>query len=150
TQERFGLTSPREQALRFHAQTAGSTLTAQQPENNIVRVTLQAMAAVLGGAQSLHTNSMDEALALPTESAATVALRTQQILAEESGVANTVDPVGGSCFIEALTSRIEQKARESLETIERLGGAVRAIEEGYIQREIQEAAYRHQVEVESG
>ena len=149
-EQRYGLTSPKARMLRFHTQTGGSTLTAQQPENNIVRVTIQALAAVLGGTQSLHTNSMDEALSLPTETAATVALRTQQIIAEESGIANTVDPVGGSYFIESLTRRIEERARELIVTIDRLGGAVRAIEEGHIQKEIQEAAYRYQVEVESG
>ena len=147
--ERFGLTDPRALMMRFHTQTAGSTLTAQQPENNVVRVTMQALAAVLGGTQSLHTNSMDEALSLPTERAATVALRTQQIIASESGVANTVDPVAGSYFIETLTSRIEQKAREKIEAIDRMGGAVRAIEEGYVQREIQDSAYRYQTEIES-
>ena len=149
-EDRFGLKSPRARVLRFHTQTAGSTLTAQQPENNIARVTIQALAAVLGGTQSLHTNSMDEALSLPTETAATVALRTQQILAEESGVANTVDPVGGSYYIESLTTRIEQQARETIEAIDRMGGAVRAIEEGYVQQQIQDAAYRYQQEIESG
>jgi len=148
--ERFGLSSPKARAMRFHAQTAGSTLTAQQPENNIARVAIQALAAVLGGTQSLHTNSMDEALSLPTQTAATIALRTQQILAEESGVANTVDPVGGSYFIEALTTRIEDKARGMIEAIDRMGGAVRAIEEGYVQKQIQDAAYRYQQEIESG
>ncbi|MFQ5700834.1 MAG: methylmalonyl-CoA mutase [Acidobacteriota bacterium] len=148
--ERFALTRPRALMLRFHAQTAGSSLTAQQPENNIVRVAIQTLAAVLGGTQSLHTNSMDEALSLPTQRSATIALRTQQIVAEESGVANTIDPVAGSYFIEALTSRIESKARRAIETIDKQGGAVRAVESGYIQRQIQEAAYRYQVEIEQG
>ncbi len=145
---RFGLTEPRALMLRFHTQTAGSTLTAQQPENNVVRVAIQALAAVLGGTQSLHTNSMDEALSLPTEGAATIALRTQQILAEESGVPGTIDPVAGSYFIESLTTRIETRARETIEAIDAMGGAVKAIEEGWVQRQIQEAAYRYQVEVE--
>jgi methylmalonyl-CoA mutase N-terminal domain/subunit len=136
--------------LRFHTQTAGSTLTAQQPENNVVRVTLQALAAVLGGTQSLHTNSMDEALGLPTEDAVRVALRTQQILAEESGVANTVDPLGGSFLVEHLTDRIEAEARRYLETIDSLGGALAAIERGYMQNEIHEAAYQAQRAIEGG
>ncbi len=135
-------------AHRFHAQTGGSTLTAQQPENNIARVSVQALAAVLGGAQSLHTNGMDEALGLPTEKAATIALRTQQILAYESGVADTVDPLGGSYALESLTGAIEAKVGSYLQAIDRLGGTVRAIEAGYQQREIQEAAYRHQQAVE--
>ncbi|HET6372341.1 MAG TPA: methylmalonyl-CoA mutase family protein [Candidatus Polarisedimenticolia bacterium] len=147
--ERFGATDPRAMQLRFHAQTAGATLTAQQPENNIVRVAIQALAAVLGGAQSLHTNSMDEALALPTERAATIALRTQQIIAEESGCADTIDPAAGSYFIEALTSRIEDRARDLIGGIDERGGAVRAIESGYIQQQIHEAAYRYQMEIES-
>ncbi len=147
---RYGLTDPRAGMLRFHTQTAGSSLTAQQPENNVVRVAIQALAAVLGGTQSLHTNSMDEALSLPTESAATVALRTQQILAEESGVASTIDPLGGSWFIEALTARIETAARDLIDAIDERGGAVRAIEEGWIPQQIQEAAYRYQMEVEEG
>ncbi|HEY3176172.1 MAG TPA: methylmalonyl-CoA mutase family protein [Candidatus Polarisedimenticolia bacterium] len=150
TLERLNLTDPRARMLRFHAQTAGSTLAAQQPENNVVRVAIQALAAVLGGTQSLHTNSMDEALSLPTERAATVALRTQQIIAEESGITNTVDPVAGSWHVEAMTSRIEEKALELIEAIDRMGGAVRAIEEGYVQRQIQEAAYRYQTEIEQG
>jgi len=144
--ERFGARDPRSQMLRFHAQTAGSMLTAQQPENNIVRVTVQALAAVLGGCQSLHTNSMDEALALPTERAVRIALRTQQILAHESGVADTVDPLGGSYAVERLTRDIEAAAEEYIRRIDELGGAVQAI--GFMQREIQEAAYRWQREVE--
>src|SRR5256714_11027911 len=144
--ERFGARDPRSQMLRFHAQTAGSMLTAQQPENNIVRVTVQALAAVLGGCQSLHTNSMDEALSLPTERAVRIALRTQQILAHESGVADTVDPLGGSYAIERLTDEIEEAARGYIRKIEELGGAVLAIP--FMQREIQDAAYRYQREVE--
>jgi methylmalonyl-CoA mutase N-terminal domain/subunit len=144
--ERFGARDPRSQMLRFHAQTAGSMLTAQQPENNIVRVTVQALAAVLGGCQSLHTNSMDEALALPTEKAVRIALRTQQILAHESGVADTVDPLGGSYAIERLTRDIEGEAEAYIERIDGLGGSVAAI--GYMQHEIQDAAYRWQREVE--
>ena len=146
--ERFGARDPRSWMLRFHAQTGGSTLTAQQPENNIVRVALQALAAVLGGAQSLHTNSMDEALALPTERAVRVALRTQQVIAYESGVADTVDPLAGSYAIESLTDEIERRAGDYLDRIEELGGALRAIELGYIQNEIQEAAYQYQKAVE--
>ena len=146
--QRFGITDPKGMMLRFHTQTAGSTLTAQQPENNIARVAIQALAAVLGGTQSLHTNSMDEALSLPTERAATVALRTQQIIAEESGVPDTIDPVAGSHYVEAITSGIESKALEAIATIDKMGGAVKAIEEGYVQRQIQEAAYRYQVEIE--
>ncbi len=148
--ERFGAKDPRSCSLRFHTQTGGSTLTAQQPENNIVRVTLQALAAVLGGTQSLHTNSMDEALALPTEKAVQIALRTQQIIAYESGVADTVDPLAGSYFLEYLTDEIERRACEYIERVEAMGGAVRAIEEGFIQREIQDAAYRTQQAIESG
>jgi methylmalonyl-CoA mutase N-terminal domain/subunit len=144
--DRFGARDPRALALRFHAQTAGSTLTAQQPENNIVRVAIQALAAVLGGCQSLHTNSMDEALALPSEAAVRIALRTQQILAHESGVADTVDPLGGSYAVERLTGEIEEGAAAYIKTIDDLGGAVAAI--GFMQREIQEAAYRWQREVE--
>jgi methylmalonyl-CoA mutase N-terminal domain/subunit len=146
--ERFGAKNPKSWLLRFHAQTAGSTLTVQQPMNNIVRVTTQALAAVLGGTQSLHTNSMDEALALPTEETVQVALRTQQILAYESGVADTVDPLAGSYFLESLTGEIEARALAYIEKIDTLGGALAAVEQGYIQREIQEAAYRHQKEVE--
>ncbi|MCL5117060.1 MAG: methylmalonyl-CoA mutase family protein [Firmicutes bacterium] len=146
---RFGAQDPRSWQLRFHTQTAGSTLTAQQPETNVVRVTLQALAAVLGGTQSLHTNSKDEALALPTEDSARLALRTQQVIAYESGVPNTVDPLGGSYFVEALTTRLETEARRYLDKIEELGGAVAAIETGYVQREIQDAAYAFQKKVES-
>jgi methylmalonyl-CoA mutase N-terminal domain/subunit len=148
--ERFGVSEPRARQMRFHAQTGGSTLTAQQPENNVARVALQALAAVLGGAQSLHTNGMDEALALPTERSATIALRTQQILAHESGVADTVDPLGGSYAVEALTNALEERVGEYLGAIDRMGGTVKAIEAGYPQREIQEAAYRQQQAVERG
>ena len=148
--DRFGATNPRAQQLRFHTQTAGSTLTAQQPDNNIVRVALQALAAVLGGTQSLHCNGRDEALALPTEESARIALRTQQIIAAESGVANTVDPVGGSYAIEALTNDIERGAEALLERIERAGGTLAAIESGLIQREIQESAYRAQQAIDAG
>jgi methylmalonyl-CoA mutase N-terminal domain/subunit len=147
--DRFGATNPRAQQLRFHTQTAGSTLTAQQPDNNIVRVSLQALAAVLGGTQSLHCNGRDEALALPTEESAAVALRTQQIIAFESGVPNTVDPVGGSYVIEDLTDRIEREARGVLERLDRLGGTLAAIEAGVIQREIQDAAYLAQQRIDS-
>ena len=142
--ERFEAKDPRSMMLRFHTQTGGSTLTAQQPENNVVRVTLQAMAAVLGGTQSLHTNSMDEALALPTERAVQVALRTQQIIAHESGVADTIDPLAGSYVIEHLTDEIEQRAAEYIQKIDDLGGALAAIERGYIQTEISNAAYAYQ------
>jgi methylmalonyl-CoA mutase N-terminal domain/subunit len=148
--ERFGARAPHSCLLRFHTQTAGSTLTAQQPENNIVRVAIQALAAVLGGTQSLHTNSMDEALALPSAAAARTALRTQQILAYESGVANTVDPVGGSYAIEALTEEIAAEAERYLREIDAMGGMLRAIERGYVQREIQESSYRFQMQVEKG
>jgi methylmalonyl-CoA mutase N-terminal domain/subunit len=148
--DRFGATNPRAQQLRFHTQTAGSTLTAQQPENNIVRVALQAMAAVLGGTQSLHCNALDEALSLPSEEAARIALRTQQIIAAETGVANTVDPVAGSFTIEAATDRLEAEARVLLERIDRLGGTLPAIESGMIQREIQDAAYRAQQAIDTG
>ena len=147
--ERFGSTNPRSWPLRFHTQTAGVTLTAQQVENNIVRTTVQALSAVLGGTQSLHTNSMDEALSLPSDKAVTIALRTQQILAEETGVADTVDPLAGSYYIEHLTNTVEEKANEYLKIIEDMGGAMPAIERGYIQREIQESAYRFQQQVES-
>lgn len=146
--ERFGARNERSLMLRFHAQTAGSTLTAQQPDNNIVRVAIQTLAAVLGGAQSLHTNSRDEALALPTEESVRIALRTQQIVAFESGVTNTVDPVAGSYYVESLTDHIEQEALEYIRTIDGMGGVPEAIESGYIQREIQKAAYRHSREVE--
>jgi methylmalonyl-CoA mutase N-terminal domain/subunit len=148
--DRFGATSPRAQQMRFHTQTAGSTLTAQQPDNNIVRVSLQALAAVLGGTQSLHCNSRDEAFALPTEESARIALRTQQVIRSETGVANTVDPVGGSTLIEGLTDDIERGAEELLARIERLGGTVAAIESGFIQRQIQESAYRAQLAIDSG
>jgi methylmalonyl-CoA mutase N-terminal domain/subunit len=148
--ERFESSDPRSAMLRFHTQTGGATLTAQQPENNIVRTALEALAAVLGGTQSLHTNSFDEALALPTEKAVRIALRTQQVIAHETGVANTIDPLGGSYFIESLTNEIEARAREYLDTIEGMGGAVEAIEAGWIQDEIHEAAYRLQQRVESG
>jgi len=147
--ERFGAKNPRSWWLRFHTQTAGCSLTAQQPENNVVRTTIQALAAVLGGTQSLHTNSMDEALALPSELAARVALRTQQIIAHESGVANTVDPLAGSYFVEALTSRMEKEAYQYFDKIEKLGGVIPAIERGFFQREIAEAAYRYQQEIDT-
>ncbi|MFB3901976.1 MAG: methylmalonyl-CoA mutase [Acidobacteriota bacterium] len=139
--ERFGAQDPRSMMLRFHTQTGGVTLTAQQPDNNIVRVAIQALAAVLGGTQSLHTNSKDEALALPTEDAVRVALRTQQIIAYESGVTNTIDPLGGSFFVEKLTDQIEDEARAYIDEIDRMGGVVRAIESGYVQQEIEKAAY---------
>ena len=145
---RFKARDPRSIMLRFHTQTAGSSLTAQQPEVNVVRTTIQALAAVLGGTQSLHTNSMDEALALPTEAAARVALRTQQVIAYESGVTQTADPLAGSYAIEQLTKEIEERASEYLEKIEVMGGMLRAIEKGYVQREIQESAYRYQQAVE--
>jgi methylmalonyl-CoA mutase, N-terminal domain len=147
-QEHFGAKNPRSLMLRFHTQTGGVTLTAQQPEINIVRTALQALAAVLGGTQSLHTNSFDEALALPTEEAVRVALRTQQIIAYESGVPNTVDPLGGSYYVESLTNQIEQRAREYLDKIEALGGMLQAIERGYVQAEIQNAAYDFQQAVD--
>ena len=149
-EERFGATHPDALKLRFHTQTAGSTLTAQQPHNNVVRVALQALAAVLGGTQSLHTNSMDEALSLPTQEAVQIALRTQQILAEESGVANSIDPLGGSYLIEELTDEIETRVRAYLEEIDRQGGALAAIENGYIQGEILDAAYSQLQDLESG
>ncbi|MBX5473424.1 MAG: methylmalonyl-CoA mutase [Thermoleophilia bacterium] len=148
--ERFGVTNPRALALRFHAQTGGSTLTAQQPENNIVRVAIQALAAACGGAQSLHTNAFDEALALPSERAARIALRTQQILQAEAGTTDTADPLGGSYFIEALTDELEARALELIERIDELGGAVAAIEEGFVQDEIERAAFEWQRQVESG
>jgi methylmalonyl-CoA mutase N-terminal domain/subunit len=146
--EHFKAKNPRSWMMRFHTQTAGSTLTAQQPENNIVRTAIQAMAAVLGGTQSLHTNSYDEALALPTEQAARVALRTQQIVAYESGVPQTVDPLAGSYFIETLTNEIEKRALEYLDKIEALGGMLKAIERGFVQQEIQNAAYEYQQQVD--
>lgn len=148
--ERFGAKDPKSMMLRFHTQTAGSTLTAQQPEVNVVRTTIQALAAVLGGTQSLHTNSLDEALGLPTEHAARIALRTQQVIANESGVADTVDPFAGSYAIEELTSKLEQLAANYIEKIDDLGGMLRAIETGYVQGEIQEAAYQYQLAVEKG
>ena len=148
--ERFGATNPRATALRFHAQTGGSTLTAQQPENNVVRVAIQALSAVAGGAQSIHTNSFDEALALPSEHAARIALRTQQILAHEAGGTDTADPLGGAYFIEALTDELESLARELIERIDALGGAVAAIEQGFVQAEIEASAFRHQAAVEAG
>jgi len=148
--ERFKAENPKSWALRFHTQTAGSTLTAQQPENNVVRVTLQALSAVLGGTQSLHTNSMDEALWLPTEKSVRVALRTQQIIAHESGVADSVDPLAGSYLVEYLTDEIEQSADEYIARIDEMGGALTAIERGYIQNEIQDAAYIAQKQIESG
>jgi len=147
--DRFGATNPRATALRFHAQTGGSTLTAQQPENNIVRVAVQALSAVCGGAQSIHTNSFDEALALPSERAARIALRTQQILAHEAGGTDTADPLGGAYFIESLTDELEEKARELIERVDELGGAVAAIEQGFVQAEIDASAFRYQTEVES-
>jgi methylmalonyl-CoA mutase N-terminal domain/subunit len=148
--ETFKAKNPRSWLLRFHSQTAGVSLTAQQPENNVVRVAIQALAAVLGGTQSLHTNSMDEALALPSQHAVTVALRTQQILAEESGVANTVDPLGGSFFVEALTDRMEREAYDYFRRIDELGGVIPAIEKGFFQSEIADAAYRYQREIDAG
>ena len=146
--ETFGATNPRSWLMRFHTQTAGASLTAQQPENNIVRVAIQALAAVLGGTQSLHTNSMDEALALPSEHAVTIALRTQQIIAEETGVTNTIDPLGGSYFLEAQTDRIEKQAYAYFNQIEQLGGVIPAIEKGFFQGEISDAAYRYQLETD--
>src|SRR5215204_2190764 len=147
--DRFKARDPRSLMLRFHTQTAGSSLTAQQPEVNVVRTTIQALAAVLGGTQSLHTNSMDEALALPTEASARVALRTQQVIAHESGVSDTADPLAGSYAIEHLTDEIEKLAAEYLKKIEAMGGMLRAIETGYVQREIQESAYRYQKAIEA-
>ena len=146
--ERYGSKNPRSWALRFHTQTAGCSLTAQQPYNNVVRTAIQALAAVLGGTQSLHTNSLDEAWALPTEFAATIALRTQQIIAHETGVTNTVDPLGGSYFLEALTNEVEAGAWEYIKRIDAMGGMVAAIERGYPQREIAEASYRYQRELD--
>ena len=148
--DRFGARNPRSMKLRFHTQTAGSSLTAQQPRVNVVRTAYQALAAVLGGTQSLHTNSLDEALALPSEEAATLALRTQQVIALESGVTGTVDPLGGSYCIEGLTSELEEEARAYLKTIDEMGGMVKAIEQGYVQREIHESAYAFQRKVETG
>jgi methylmalonyl-CoA mutase N-terminal domain/subunit len=148
--DRFGASNARAQQLRFHTQTAGSTLTAQQPDNNLVRVAIQALAAVLGGTQSLHCNARDEALALPTEESAKLALRTQQLIAAETGVVNTVDPCGGAYAIEELTNRIEHEARALLDRIDAVGGTLPAIEQGLIQREIQESAYRAQQEIDRG
>ncbi|KAB8038679.1 methylmalonyl-CoA mutase [Silvanigrella paludirubra] len=147
--ERFHAKNPKSLMLRFHTQTAGSTLTAQQPDNNIVRVTIQALAAVLGGTQSLHTNSKDEALALPTEESARIALRTQQIIAHESGVAETVDPLAGSYYVEAITDRIENEALEIISKIDSMGGMVKAIEEGFVQAAIQKSAYKYQQDIEN-
>jgi methylmalonyl-CoA mutase N-terminal domain/subunit len=148
--DRFHARDPRSMMLRFHAQTAGSSLTAQQPENNLVRVSLQCLAAVLGGCQSLHANALDEALALPTEQSALLALRTQQIIANESGVVNTVDPVAGSYAIEKLTNEIESVAEEYISKIDAMGGMLRAVEAGFVQQEIQKAAYEYQQAVDSG
>src|SRR5699024_6630711 len=146
--EDFQAQNPKSWKMRFHTQTGGSTLTAEQPDNNIVRVTLQALSAVLGGTQSLHTNSRDEALSLPTEESARIALRTQQILANESGVADTVDPLGGSYYVESLTDQVEQDIQSYLDQIDEIGGAVKAVEEGYMQREIQKNAYETQKKIE--
>jgi methylmalonyl-CoA mutase N-terminal domain/subunit len=148
--ERFGAQNPKSWQLRFHTQTGGSTLTAQQPENNVVRVALQAMAAVLGGTQSLHTNSSDEALALPSQDAVQVALRTQQIIAHETGVADSVDPLAGSYLIEHLTAEIVERAQAYIDRIDAMGGALAAIESGYVGGEIQDAAYAYQRAVEGG
>jgi len=148
--ERFEAKDERSMMLRFHTQTGGSTLTAQQPDNNIVRVAIQTLAAVLGGTQSLHTNSKDEALALPSEDSVRIALRTQQIVAHESGVCDTIDAIGGSYYVESLTDQIEDKAMEYIDKIDKLGGAVKAIEKGYMQKEIADSAYRYQKEIESG
>lgn len=148
--ERFGAKNPRSMMVRFHTQTAGCTLTAQQPHNNIIRVAFQALAAVLGGTQSLHTNSMDEALCLPSEEAVQIALRTQQLIAYETNVCDTVDPLGGSYYIESLTEEIVKKAEEYIRKIDEMGGAVKAIEKGFIQREIQDSAYKYQREIEEG
>jgi methylmalonyl-CoA mutase N-terminal domain/subunit len=148
--ETYGATKERSWWLRFHSQTAGCSLTAQQPEVNIVRTAIQALAAVLGGTQSLHTNSMDEALALPSEKAVTIALRTQQVIAAESGVSNTVDPLGGSYFVEALTDRMEREANAYFDAIYEQGGVIAAIRNGYFQREIADAAYRYQQEIDGG
>ena len=145
---RFKVTNPKSEMLRFHTQTAGSTLTAQQPDNNIVRVTIQALAAVLGGTQSLHTNSKDEALALPTEHSARLALRTQQVIAYESGICETVDPLAGSYYVEEMTNKIEQEAMNMIETIDKMGGMVKAIEQGFVQASIQDSAYVYQKDIE--
>lgn len=148
--ERFGAKNPKSWMLRVHTQTAGSMLTAQQPNNNIIRVALQTAAAVMGGTQSLHTNSKDEALALPTEESVMIALRTQQIVAYESGLADVIDPLAGSYYVEALTNQIEAEAWEYIKKIDEIGGAVTAIEKGYIQKEIQDSAYKWQMDVEKG
>jgi len=148
--ERFGAKDPRSMMVRFHTQTAGCSLTAQQPVNNIVRATIQALAAILGGTQSLHTDAFDEALALPTEESLKIAVRTQQILAEESGVANTVDPMGGSYFVEKLTNDMEEEALDYIRRIDEMGGMLEAVEQGYVQREVARAAWRYQKDVESG
>ncbi|MBA2262387.1 MAG: methylmalonyl-CoA mutase, partial [Solirubrobacterales bacterium] len=148
--EEFGARDPRSMMLRFHTQTAGVQLTAQQPEINLVRVALQGLGAVLGGTQSLHTNSYDEALALPTEAAVRIALRTQQVIAHETGVANTIDPLGGSYFVEALTDRLEEQAYAYFETIDELGGMVEAVKQSYPQREIADASYELQQEIDAG
>jgi methylmalonyl-CoA mutase N-terminal domain/subunit len=148
--ERFGATQPASMALRFHTQTAGNLLTAQQPDNNVVRVTMQALAAVLGGTQSLHTNSKDEALGLPTDESARLALRTQQIIAHESGLANTADPLAGSYHVEHMTDEIERRAEAILQRIDAMGGMVRAIESGHVQRDIGASAYRFQRRVDAG
>lgn len=148
--DRFGAKNPKSMMMRFHTQTGGSTLTAQQPDNNIVRVAIQTLAAVLGGTQSLHTNSRDEALALPSEESVRIALRTQQIVAYESGVAETIDPLAGSYYIESMTDRIEKEAMDYIKKIDELGGAPRAIDKGYVQKEIQDSAYKYQMEIEAG
>jgi len=145
---RFKSKDPKSMMLRFHTQTAGSTLTAQQPDNNIVRVAVQTLAATLGGTQSLHTNSRDEAMALPTEQSVTIALRTQQIIAEESGITNTIDPLAGSYYVEALTDQIEKTAMEYIKKIDDMGGVTKAIESGYIQKEIQDSSYKYQQSIE--
>ncbi|MEB2297642.1 MAG: methylmalonyl-CoA mutase family protein, partial [Ignavibacteria bacterium] len=147
--ERFKAKNPRSMMLRFHTQTAGSTLTAQQVDNNIVRVTIQTLAAVLGGTQSLHTNSRDEALALPTEDSVRTALRTQQVVAEESGVTNTVDPLAGSYFVEAMTDLIEKEAKDYIDKIDSMGGMAEAIDAGFVQTEIQKSAYKYEMEIEN-
>src|SRR5437868_12337431 len=148
--DRFGARTERTMQMRFHTQTAGVSLTVQQPLNNIVRVAIQALAGVLGGTQSLHTDAYDEALALPTDRAALIALRTQQIIAEETGVVNTVDPLGGSYFVEALTEKMEQRTLDYFRRIDSMGGMVAAIEKGFPQREIQDSAYQYQKAVERG
>lgn len=148
--EEFHAQNPESMKLRFHTQTSGETLTAQQPQNNVVRVALQALAAVLGGTQSLHTNSLDEALSLPTEEAVKIALRTQQIIACESGVTRTVDPLGGSYYLEYLTNKIEENATTEMNQVEKVGGAIKAIQSGYIQSQIRESAFKRQMQIEAG